>query len=317
MAPLTDHPNLDGRRVLITGGSGLLALNWACAMRGSWNVILGTHQRQVKLAGAVTLPLDLDVPERLALQIDKIAPDMIVHTAGLTSVDQCERNPVSARRANAELARNVAEAAARKGIRLVHISTDHLFAGTRSGYIENDIPEPLNEYARSKLLAEEWVRKAHPQALILRTNFFGWGHAQRQSFSDWIIYSLRAGESMTLFDDVYFTPILADSLAEAAHRLVAKSAFGVFNVVGDERVSKYQFAVRLAHVFGLPGELIQYGKISHSSLLAKRPPDMSLSNAKARGVLGDGLGCLDDFLSILRRQEMDGRREELFHAVTE
>jgi dTDP-4-dehydrorhamnose reductase len=211
----------------------------------------------------------------------------------------------------------VAEAAAHENISLVHISTDHLFAGLRSDYSESDQPEPLNEYARSKLLAEDWIRQAHPNALVVRTNFFGWGHAYRQSFTDWILSNLRAGKSITLFDDVFFTPILADSLAMAAHRLLDKSASGVFNLVGDERVSKYQFAIRLAKAFGLPGELIRRGRISNSNLLARRPPDMSLNNSKARSILGDGLGCLEGFFSILHRQEMDGRREELLHAVTE
>ncbi len=304
-------------RVLITGGSGLLALNWACAMRGTWDVVLGTHAHKVSLAGVASRPLDLENAGRLTRQFEELAPDIVVHTAGLTNVDRCEDDPALARHVNAELARNVAEAAASRNIRLVHVSTDHLFAGTRSGYREDDAPEPLNEYARSKLLAEEWVKQTDPRALIVRTNFFGWGHAGRQSFSDWIFYSLRAGREITMFDDVHFTPILADALAAAAHRLVALSASGTFNVAGDERVSKYEFAKRLAQVFDLSGELIQRGRIRDAGLFAKRPPDMSLDNTKARDLLSASLGRLDDYIQILRRQESEGRREELFHAVTE
>ncbi|GIK54242.1 MAG: NAD(P)-dependent oxidoreductase [Planctomycetota bacterium] len=304
-------------RVLITGGSGLLALNWACAMRREWDVVLGTHAHTVRLEGVSARPLDLDDGKILARQFKEIAPDLVVHAAGLTSVDQCEENPDLARHVNAGLARNVAEAAATGNIRLVHISTDHLFAGTRSGYREEDAPEPLNEYARSKLLAEEWVGQANLRALIIRTNFFGWGHAGRQSFSDWIIYSLRAGREITLFDDVFFTPILADALAKAAHRLVGLAASGTFNVAGDERVSKYEFAKRLAQAFDLPGELIQRGRIRDAGLFAKRPPDMSMDNTKASDLLSASLGRLDDYIRILRRQESESRREELFHAVTE
>lgn len=304
-------------RVLITGGSGLLALNWACAMRREWDVVLGTHAHTVRLEGVSARPLDLEDGNILARQFKEIAPDLVVHAAGLTSVDQCEENPDLARHVNAGLARNVAEAAATGNIRLVHISTDHLFAGTRSGYREEDAPEPLNEYARSKLLAEEWVGQANLRALIIRTNFFGWGHAGRQSFSDWIIYSLRAGREITLFDDVFFTPILADALAKAAHRLVGLAASGTFNVAGDERVSKYEFAKRLAQAFDLPGELIQRGRIRDAGLFAKRPPDMSMDNTKASDLLSASLGRLDDYIRILRRQESESRREELFHAVTE
>ncbi len=306
----------DGR-VLITGGSGLLALNWACATRGTWDVVLGTHSRKVALAGVAARPIDLENAGRLTRQFEELAPDVVVHTAGLTNVDRCEDDPALARHVNAELARNVAEAAASRNIRLVHVSTDHLFAGTRSGYREDDTPEPLNEYARSKLLAEEWVKQADPRALIVRTNFFGWGHAGRQSFSDWIVYSLRAGREITMFDDVHFTPILADALAAATHRLVDLSASGTLNVAGDERVSKYEFAKRLAQVFGLTDGLVRRGSVKEVGLHADRPPDMSLDNARARAVLGSGLGRLDDYFFALRRQENEGRREELIHAVTE
>ena len=131
-------------RVLITGGSGLLALNWACAMRREWDVVLGTHAHTVRLEGVSARPLDLEDGGRLARQIGEITPDLIVHAAGLTSVDQCEEDPDLAQHVNAGLARNVAVAAAAGSIRLAHISTDHLFAGTRSGYREDDAPEPLN-----------------------------------------------------------------------------------------------------------------------------------------------------------------------------
>jgi len=304
-------------RVLITGGSGLLALNWACAMRGTWDVVLGTHAHKVSLAGVASRPLDLENTGQLSRQFEDLAPDIVVHAAGLTNVDRCEDDPALARHVNAELARDVAEAAASRNIRLVHVSTDHLFAGTRSGYREDDIPEPLNEYARSKLLAEEWVKQADPRALIIRTNFFGWGHAGRQSFSDWIVYSLRAGREIPMFDDVYFTPILADALAAATHRLVDLSVSGTFNVAGDERVSKYEFAKRLAQAFSLPDELVRCSSVKEVGLHANRPPDMSLDNVRARAVLGSSLGRLDDYLFALRRQENEGRREELIHAVTE
>lgn len=304
-------------RLLITGGSGLLALNWACAMRGTWQVVLGTHRHPAHLDGVESRPLDLEDAARLDRQFAELAPDVVVHAAGLTSVDLCEADPVLARHVNAGLARNVASATAARGIHLVHISTDHLFAGDRSHYREDDAPAPLNEYARSKLLGEEWVRQAHPGTLILRTNFYGWGHARRQSFSDWILQTLRAGRAITLFDDVFFTPLLADALAAAAHRLLERSAAGLFNLAGDERVSKYDFGMRLARAFGLPEAPIRRGSVADAGLQASRPRDMSLDSGRARALLGAGTGGLDEQFQALRRQEQAGRREELSHAVTE
>jgi dTDP-4-dehydrorhamnose reductase len=308
---------LKPKRILITGGSGLLALNWACRMRDECEVYLARHTRDIKLRGARAVPLELESTAKLLRRLEEYRPDWVVHTAGITSVDQCEREPALAREANAVLARNVAEVATRLGLRLIHISTDHLFSGARSMYNEDDIPEPLNEYARTKLQAEQWVLQAHPEALVIRTNFFGWGHAARRSFSDWIYYSLRAGEALTLFDDVFITPILADRLALAAHRLLEVGASGVFNIVGDERLSKYEFAARLARSFQLPEALVRHGNIRNARLLAKRPLDMSLSNAKARQCLGASLGDAAEFLLELRQQDQNGRREELLAAIAE
>ena len=303
------------KRILITGGSGLLALNWACRMRDECEVYLARHARDIRLRGARVVPLELESIENLRRGVESCRPDWVVHTAGISSVDQCERDPEKAREAHAGLARNVAEVAAGLGLGLIHISTDHLFSGTRSMYTEDDAPEPLNVYARTKLLAERWVSEAHPGALIVRTNFFGWGHRFRQSFSDWIIQGLSNEETLTMFDDAFFTPILADRLAVAAHRLLQEGGAGVFNVCGDERISKYEFARQLARAFGLPEHLLVRGKIRGMRLLAERPPDMSLSNMKARQKLGASLGTATDFLLELRQQDRNSRRKELLAAI--
>ncbi len=304
-------------RVLITGGSGLLAANWACAVRDKWDVVLGTHVRSVSLQGTHSRPVPIDEPEQFGRAIRDISPDLVVHTAALANVDRCEQDPARARRENAGLARTVARECFVTRIPLIHISTDQLFAGDRSFYSETDPTNPLNEYARSKLLGEEWVRDAYKEALIVRTNFFGWGPAGRQSLSTWIIKSLRAGNPLTLFDDVHFTPILADSLARAAHDLVAKSVSGIFNVVGDERLSKHAFGELLANRFQLPASAIRRGRIADAGLVAVRQRDMSLSNEKTRQVLGRPLGNVEEYLSALQRQEADLRPEELVRSIPE
>jgi len=303
------------KRLLITGGSGLLALNWACALRDTWDVTLATHQHSVDLVGVRVSPMTLDDPALLRAQFEKISPDLVVHTAGLTSVDKCELFPALAHQANIEIARNVAQAAAMHGAALVHISTDHLFSGRQSLCTEAAQPEPVNHYGRTKAHAETIVMQVNPAALVVRTNFFGWGHATRQSFTDWLIYNLRAGKELSLFDNVYFTPILADALALAAHELVEKGVSGVFNLVGDQRLSKYEFARVLADHFHIPENLLLAHSFDGSELVAARPHDMSLDNSKARQVLGRDLGSVPQFLAALREQESSGRSAELLKTV--
>lgn len=303
------------KRALITGGSGLLALNWSACIRDSWDVTLATHRHVVELAGAKSCSLNLDSELHLADRLRQIKPDLVIHTAGLTSVDQCEQYPELAHHANAQIARNVAQATAAYGASLIHISTDHLFADRSRLSKESDQLQPVNEYARTKALAEKWVQESHSKALIVRTNFFGWGHPYRQSFSDWLIDNLGAGKPLTLFDDVFFTPILADAVALNAHSLVDRGATGIFHLVGDERLSKYEFAVKLANQFGLPMNLISRAQLALAELVAPRPHDMSLDNSKAKAALGSALGCVDDFLKSLKVQEQQGRKAELRSAV--
>ena len=303
------------KRVLITGGSGLLALNWSACIRDSWDVTLATHRHDVTLSGTKSCGLDLNSGLVLAEQFKQLKPDLVVHTAGLTSVDQCEQYPERAHQANAQIARNVAQAAAHYGASLIHISTDHLFADSSKLSKELDQPQPMNEYARTKALAEMWVQESHSKALIIRTNFFGWGHHYRQSFSDWLIDNLSAGKELTLFDDVFFTPILADAVALNAHALLERSESGIFHLVGDERLSKYDFELKLANQFCLPVTLINRAQLDLAELVAPRPHDMSLDNSKAKVALGADLGCIDDFLKSLKVQEQEGRKAELRSAV--
>jgi len=304
------------KHILITGGSGLLATNWACVVRNGWDVTLGIHQHKVHIEGVDSCLLELNDFSLLEDQLEQLAPDLVIHTAGMTSVDRCEKEPELAEQVNAVIARNIARATAKRKISLVHISTDHLFSGDNSFSTEESLVEPINEYGRTKALAEKWVQAENPKALIIRTNFFCWGHGHRKSFSDWLIYNLREGQELSLFDDVYFSPILADTLVLVVHELVEKRISGVYNLVGDERISKYDFAITLCNEFDLSAGLIRRQQVKNSSLQAKRPRDMSLDNQKVRKLLGRKIGTVTQFLSMLHNQETEGRRAELLNAIS-
>ncbi len=302
------------QRILITGGSGLLGLNWACAIRNSCDVVLGLHDRQVTLTGVNTSPLNLQNKSDLEVKIKNISPDIIVHAAGMTNVDECENNPDFAYLCNRDLSGNVACVANKLNIKLIHISTDHLFNGDRMNVTEKEIPDPVNIYGKSKLAAEVLVNKISPDALIVRTNFFGWGSQVKQSFSDWIINNLRNKNTLSLFDDVFYTPIIVDFLAKHSLTLAGKGTSGIIHVVGDERISKYTFAREILKKFSLPLDLIVKSQVQSAELIAKRPADMSLSNNQASNILGYRLGSVAECVESLLEQE-EKRAKELYLAI--
>ena len=299
--------------VLITGGSGLLGLSWALAVRDRCRVVLGLHERPVTLSGVSTYHASLDTVGNVALALDALQPSLVVHTAGLANVDRCEADPALARYLNVDLAANVAAACAERRVRLVHVSTDHLFRGTVPLVDESHPVAPQNMYAATKAEAEGRVLAANPEALVVRTNFYGWGPRYRSSFSDMIVDTLRRGESVTLSDDVFYTPILAESLSLAVHELVDLGVTGIVHVSGDERLSKYQFGLQIAQEFGLEPALIRAGSLEATATRAPRPRDMSLSNARVRHLLGRRLGGHEVQLARLRQQETTGHKQELIN----
>jgi len=299
------------QRVLITGGSGLLALNWGFAISDRVSVVLGLHRRDVIIQGVQTRKIDLESVEGFSRVLDEVSPHFVIHTAGLTSVDRCQSEPEFAHHVNVTLAANVAKAAAISGVVLVHISTDHLFSGQETLVDENQQPAPINIYGQTKAEAEHQVLEANPQSLVIRTNFFGWGTSYRRSFSDIVTSALRAGSDLTLFRDVFYTPILVEKLALAVHDLIDLKASGIFNVVGDERISKYDFGFKLSEEFGLEFRHIKSGVFSDQTSLVHRPRDMSLSNHKVCNFLGRQLGDTKEHLARLHQQEKNGFAQKM------
>ena len=125
------------KKILITGGSGLLGVNWGLEWRSLYDVTLGIHERQVTLPSVKSKVLDLTAFDTAETGILACKPDIIIHCVALTSVEMCERDPKLANTINVDLARNVALVCEKWGVKLVHISTDHLFSGEQE-YIKED-----------------------------------------------------------------------------------------------------------------------------------------------------------------------------------
>jgi UDP-4-amino-4,6-dideoxy-N-acetyl-beta-L-altrosamine transaminase/dTDP-4-dehydrorhamnose reductase len=291
------------KKVLITGGSGLLAVNWALSVCNHYAVTLLLHHRKISLSGINTDVASLNSLSECLSVLEKHQPDIVIHTAGLTDVEECESNLDLAQEVNVDLAKNIAIACSDQDVKLVHISTDHLFSGNHELATEETKVNPANNYAKTKLQGEQQALENCKDALIIRTNFFGWGAKYRQSFSDFILNKLRNNEQIDLFSDVFFTPILVSELSKKVHQLINANFSGVFNVVGSERVSKYEFGIKLANYFNLDVGLINAVSIDDKSNLVKRPKDMSLSNTKLRQKLNCEVASLDEQLQTLKKQE--------------
>jgi len=302
-------------KLFISGISGLLGINLALQASDNFCVSGCYRMHPVEFPGSQTVCLDLCDSEATEKTLTEIAPDLIIHTAGLTNVEQCESDPELAHQSHVDSSRNVAMVAKKLQAKLVHISTDHLFDGENPLRTESETPSPINVYARTKFLAEQVTLEICPDALVVRTNFFGWGTSIKSSFSDWILRSLKDGQELTMFSDVYFTPILINSLVETAFHLVRRDASGIFNVAAGQRVSKFEFARKVARLFQLPEEQIRPISVDSFSFNARRPRDMSLDVGKVESFLRTRMPSVENSLEELRVLEEQGWPGRLQKAV--
>jgi dTDP-4-dehydrorhamnose reductase len=267
-------------KLLIVGGSGLLGTNTAIQLRDHYEVVLALHNRMITIPGTDSVKIDFSDKKDLEISLANINPDVILNAAAVANVEQCEASPQRAYEVNVELPKALAEYSSSARSRLVHMSTDQLFDGRDNLYNEEHPCSPLNVYAVTKKRAENEVLMRDSSALVIRTNFFGWGPGYRMSFSDWILEQLKTRKNNTLFTDVYFTPILVDSLITVMEELWNTDLNGVWNVCGSERISKFQFGRLLAKVFHQDVNLLTEGHLAGRTDLVRRPLDMSLDNTK-------------------------------------
>jgi len=292
------------QKVLITGGSGLLATNWALTIRDKFSVVLVLHKRIIDIPGIDFDIINLSSVCEINRKFSKHKPDIVVNTAGLTSVEKCEKYPKLAKEINTNIAENIAIVCNELDIKLVHISTDHLFSGKDRMMTEGHNVRPQNIYARTKYYAETKVGNSCKNALIIRTNFYGWGTSYRKSFSDFIISSLIQQKKIILFSDVFYTPILIKTLVHAVHDLVNIDESGTFNIVGSDRISKFEFGKKVADCFSLDKGMIEPGHLRDNLSLVNRPFDMSLSNNKVCKILKREISTVKSDLFLLKNKEM-------------
>lgn len=276
-------------KLLLTGVSGLLGLNFAQEMMDEHEII-GVDRGKLVNAPFKILKHDLLDAGAVESILDAAQPDWLVNCAALADLDTCEENPDLAKRLNTDLPRQLARACKERNISLVHISTDAVFDGEKDGfYTEEDKPNPLGVYAETKLEGEWAALTENPSAIVARVNFYGWSLSGRRSLAEFFFNNLTKSKSMSGFTDVTFCPMLANHTARLIVKMLKRGLGGLYHVVGPQAMSKYQFGVEIARKFSLHEGDITPKSISFSGLVAKRSNNLWLSTHKLSTALGEDL----------------------------
>jgi len=266
------------KKILIFGGTGLLGINFLDFFNKDFEITVNYNSKKFFHPNLKYIKINLNKHDDILKSINKIKPDIIVNACAKTNIDWCSANPKTSYAINVNLAEKLADICDNNGIYFVQISSDHLFSGKVKFKSEKHKKDPLNEYAKQKSKAEDLVLKKNKNALIIRTNFFGYSQDKKNNFITESISLLENNKLVYAFKDYYFTPIYITNLLEILKKLISKKATGIINIVGNERVSKYDFLLKVSNIFNLDSTKIKPTLISKSKLTAKRHVELSLSN---------------------------------------
>lgn len=224
-------------RVLITGGNGQLG-NALVKTLGSHTVEAPGRKR-----------MDIVDFEIVSLYVRQFSPDVVIHTAALTDVDRCSREPERAYRVNAIGTQNVALACADVGAAMVYISTNEVFDGTAlEPYLEWQRPNPINAYARSKAAGEWYVRHLLRRFYIVRT---AWLFASGgRNFLHRIIELADRPAPVRVVTDEVGNPTYVSDLAFALAALITTGAYGIYHLTNAGFCSRYTFAMEILRLTG-------------------------------------------------------------------
>jgi len=291
---------------MVTGASGLLGANLVLEAMPAHEVIALSFRHPIAAPGVLHRAVDLTDPEAVRAVVDETQPAWIVHCAAATGVDACERDPHSAFRLNRDASQSLAHAAAACGASFLLVSTDAVFDGQRGDYDESAAPNPLSVYGRSKREGELAVLAAHPRAVVVRTNLYGWNALPKYSLAEWFLSRAEAGLDSPGWTDVTSTPILVNDLARILLGLLAAGSRGIFHVGGATCLSKYEFGRRVLATFGHDPSRIVPASVDRAGLAAPRAHRLCLRGEKVEGELGVRLPSVDDGLSRFRGMRDSG-----------
>jgi dTDP-4-dehydrorhamnose reductase len=297
-------------RLLITGSNGLLGQKLLARLHQEPGVaLLATGRGPNRLAewfpAVPYRPLDVADAAQVEQLIREQQPTHVIHTAAMTQVDDCELRPAECWLHNVTATQNLARSCAAHGVHLTHLSTDFIFDGAHGPLAEDARPNPLSQYGRSKLAAEEAVqatpglRWAIARTVLVYGVLLGGG---RSNIVLWVRDSLRAGKPIKVVSDQWRTPTLAEDLAEGCWRIARQSARGVYHLSGREMLTPYDMALRVAAHFGLDAGLIQKVDASTFTQPGRRPARTGFIIDKAERELGFRPHSFAEGIDVVARQ---------------
>lgn len=296
------------KKTLITGSNGLLGQKLVALLlsEGKTEIIATARgeNRLPKNEGYTFATMDITNEANVNEVINAFSPDVIIHTAAMTNVDQCETEKDDCWAQNVTALEYLVKACEQNNTFLLHLSTDFIFDGTAGPYDEEAEANPISFYGWSKLAGEHIVKHSNLKWAIARTVLvYGIAHdMSRTNIILWVKKSLEDGKKINVVNDQSRTPTLAEDLAKGCALIAEKEAEGIFNLSGKDLLNPYQMAHMTADYFGLDKSFINEADSSTFTQTAKRPPKTGFKIDKAVQQLGYNPVSFKEGIELLASQ---------------
>lgn len=297
--------NLVKNRILITGSNGMLGQRTVQFYSSKNNIeLLATSVEENSVIDSVEyISSDIKNRDQIKKIIYDYCPDFIIHTAAFTNVDLSEKFREEAWRINVKGVEYIAEAARAIDAHIIHISTDYIFDGKDGPYSENDIPNPIGYYGRTKLASENALRISGTFFTIVRTNvLYGIAPHSRPDFVRWVVNSLRKKDKIRIVNDQLNNPTFIDDLVQGINKIIEFRKTGIYNIGGKEFLSRYDFTLKIAEYFELDKNLITPITTEELNQPARRPLKSGLITLKAETELGYKPHSINETLASMKKE---------------
>lgn len=293
-------------KILVTGTGGLLGQKLATLLLREKGITpILTARKKITLPFSADIhPLDITDREAVQETFLKFRPDAVIHTAAMTMVDHCELHQDECWNSNVHAVENIIRSSEAVKAHLIHVSTDFIFDGSHGPLDETAQPHPVNFYGKSKLAAEEFVKKSSTDWAIIRTVLV-YGITADMSRSNivlWVKQNLEQGKPIKVVNDQWRTPTLAEDLAMGCYLAAVKKAKGIYHISGKDFMTPYDIAIKTADFFRLDKTLISPTDSTQFTQPARRPARTGFIIDKARKELAYEPHSFDEGLKILASQ---------------
>ena len=285
------------KKLIITGASGFLGYHLLRVAATGWEVYGTTHSTGFDFGDAVAVNCDIRNYIELGNFIDDIEPDAVIHAAAISDANFCEKNKELSYEVNVEAAKNLAGICCDFHIPFAFTSTDLVFDGKQGMYKESDIKKPVSVYGEQKSVAEDEVLRIYQEATVFRLPLmFGEPKASAANYLQKFISQIKSGGKVSLFHDEYRSVCGARSIAKGILKLMNET--GIIHLAGKEKLSRYDFGVKVVKAFGLDESLLQSCSQKDVKMAAPRPADVTLDVSKAVS-LGYAPLSVDEELNLI------------------